>query len=319
MRRLLITGIQGQTGSYLANHYVTQGWDVHGTASMPPTAPEHADVTLHGVNFVDRGALGQLLASLEPELIVNLAAISSVAQSWKSPALTMQVNAVAVAEIAEYAHQHATSPRGGPRVIQASSSEIFESIPGKPQTEETPIRPRNPYGVSKAAAHFTGQASRAAGAHWTNAILYNHESPRRPDSFLSRKVTKAVAEIALGMRERLTLGALSSVRDWGWAPDVADALFTLAALEESGDFIVSTGAQHSVEEFVETAFRCAGLNPWREYVDFSDEFIRPNETPSSAASPEKLMSATGWKPTVTFEDVVRRMVESDMSLLGATP
>jgi GDPmannose 4,6-dehydratase len=317
MPRLLITGIQGQTGSFLADHYVTRAWDVHGTASMPPTSPERDDATLHAVNFMDRGALGALLDSLKPELIVNLAAISSVAQSWKSPALTMQVNAVAVAEIAEYALRQVATLGNGPRVIQASSSEIFESLPGQHQTEETPVRPRNPYGVSKAAAHFTGQASREAGVHWTNAILYNHESLRRPESFLSRKVTKAVAEIALGLRERLTLGTLSSIRDWGWAPDVADALVKLAALEESGDYIVSTGTQHSVEEFVEAAFRCAGLNPWREYVDFSDEFVRPNETPSSAASPQKLMAATGWQPTVTFEEVVRRMVENDILLLGA--
>lgn len=318
MPRILITGVQGQTGSYLADFFIEKDWDVHGTANMPPTRPEPSSVTLHAVNFQNSGALGELLKALQPDVIVNLAAVSSVAASWKQPALTMQVNAVAVTEIAEYALARNAARSHATKVIQASSSEIFESIPGVAQTEETPIRPRNPYGVSKAAAHFTGQISRNAGVAWTNAILYNHESPRRPESFLSRKVTKAVAEISTGQRERLALGSLASVRDWGWAPDVADALVRLATLDHTGDYIVSTGEQHSVQEFVEAAFLAVGITDWKNYVDFSDDFIRPNETMSSFASPQKLRDETGWMPTMTFVEIVEKMVKHDLSLLGAS-
>ena len=306
---VLITGVQGQTGSYLADSYFSSGWRVHGTANIPKLSPVTSDVHLHSINFEKRGSLRALLEKIEPDVIVNLAALSSVAESWKLPVETFSVNTVAVAEIAAYL---AEAGRRLTRVVQASSSEIFGNPAVSPQTEDTPLRPSNPYGVSKAAAHMLGQTYRDAGFHWSNCILYNHESPRRPASFLSRKVSLAVARISLGLQESLELGALDSERDWGWAPDYAAAISLVAALENSDDFIVASGVTHSVEELVAQAFASVGISDWRPYVTSNAEFIRPKETQRSVGDSSKLKKLTGWAPTVSFEEMIQSLVSADV-------
>jgi GDPmannose 4,6-dehydratase len=197
-------------------------------------------------------------------------------------------------------------------VIQASSSEIFGNSDVSPQTESTPLRPSNPYGVSKAAAHMIGQTYRSAGYHWSNCILYNHESPRRPPSFLSRKVSLGVARISLGLQEKLELGALDSERDWGWAPDYARAISLVAALGEAEDFVIASGISHSVKDFVAEAFAAVGISDWSSYVTSSAEFIRPKETQHSVGDPSRLKRATGWVPTVSFAGMVQALVQSDL-------
>lgn len=312
MPRVLITGIQGQTGSYLAENYVNLGWDVHGTASVPVAEQSDSKAVLHRVNFSESGSLLALLKSTRPQVIVNLAAISSVAQSWESPSLTLGVNSVAVAEIAEFLSSHDDKIT---RVIQASSSEIFGDADVSPQTEATPIRPRNPYGVSKAASHLLGQSYRQAGFSWSNCILYNHESPRRPPTFLSRKVSMGVARIAAGLQESLELGSLSSRRDWGWAPDYAKAIELVASHGQADDLIIASGVDHSVEDYVREAFFAVGITDWQSRVIVNQDFIRPTETKVSVGDSSKLQTETGWRPTVTFSEMVKKMVTFDVELL----
>jgi GDPmannose 4,6-dehydratase len=311
-RSVLITGIQGQTGSYLADSYVSSGWTVHGTANVPKTSLAEKSIHLHSVDFEIRGSLKSLLERLEPDVVINLAAVSSVAQSWKQPLETFSVNALAVAEIGAYLSELPTPKKRQTRVIQASSSEIFGSPDVSPQTELTPLQPTNPYGASKAAAHMLGQTYRAAGFHWSNCILYNHESPRRPPSFLSRKVSLAVARISLGLQDGVELGSLDPERDWGWAPDYARAISLVGTLDEAGDFVIASGTSHSVRDFVVEAFATVGITDWSSFVTSSAEFIRPRETRRSVGDASKLKRATGWLPTVSFSEMVKALVNSDL-------
>ena len=312
MARALVTGVQGQTGYYLAEALLEQGWEVHGTANIPNDIPAQAGVKLHAVDFSERGSLAALLTQLRPELIINLAAISSVAEAWKSPTNTLTVNTIAVAEIAEYVST--TSKEQIVRVVQASSAEIFGNSDQAVFTEETPIAPINPYAVSKAASHLLGKTYRHTGVWWSNAILFNHESPRRPLTFLSRKVSHAVARISLGLQNSIELGDLSSQRDWGWAPDYARAISLISQQERADDFIVATGVAHSVQDYVRAAFAYVGIENWQDCVTTNPEFIRPTEVKVSVGDSSKLKNVTGWEPTVSFQEMVGRMVQADIDL-----
>lgn len=312
MARALITGVQGQTGYFLAEALLQEGWDVHGTANIPNDISTQPGVELHAVDFSERGSLTSLLYKLRPDLIINLAAISSVAEAWKSPTTTLSVNTLAVAEIAEYVST--ASKEQTVRVVQASSAEIFGNSEQAVFTEETPIAPINPYAVSKAASHLLGQTYRHTGVRWSNAILFNHESPRRPLSFLSRKVSHAVARISLGLQNSIELGDLSSQRDWGWAPDYARAISLISQLETADDFIVATGIAHSVQDYVQAAFAYVGIENWQDYVTTNAEFMRPTEVKVSVGNSSKLKNATGWEPTVSFQEMVGRMVQADIDV-----
>lgn len=314
MPRALITGVQGQTGYYLAEVLLGDGWEVHGTANIPNSIPPQESVELHKVDFSSPGSVKTLLNKIQPDLVVNLAAISSVAEAWKSPTSTLTVNTVAVAEIAEYLSQSANSEET--RVVQASSAEIFGNSSDSVFTELTPIAPINPYGVSKAATHLLGQTYRQTGLRWSNAILFNHESPRRPLTFLSRKVSNAVARISLGLQETTELGDLSSQRDWGWAPDYAQALALIAQNENADDFIVASGVAHSVEDYVKTAFAYVGISDWQDRVSSNAEFMRPTEVKVSVGDSSKLNRETGWEPKVSFHEMVGRMVQADLDLIS---
>jgi GDPmannose 4,6-dehydratase len=315
MKKILITGVLGQTGSYLAELLAKNEWQIHGTVTKPSEIKRSfIPAILHPADLSVSGNLFRLLKTIRPDAIVNLAAISSVAESWKKPVQTFRVNASAVNEIFEYSFSLSPKEKINFKAIQASSSEIFEETQGI-LTEESSLGSRNPYGTSKLAAHLIGQNARTLGIQWTNAILFNHESTRRPDQFLSKKVAKGVAEISLGLRKTITLGDLSPRRDWGWAPDVAQALWLLLESNESDDYIISTGVSYSVEEYVSQTFKNAGISDWMKYVVQSSEFIRPVETRNTLGSPKKFSDKTGWVPSITFNDITNELLTHEINKL----
>lgn len=315
MAKILITGVLGQTGSYLAELLSQQNWEVHGTVTNPSDLRNHdIPAILHPADLKKPGSLTAVLNSVRPDAIVNLAAISSVAESWKRPTETFVVNAGAVNEIFAFIIELPPSVKSQIRIIQASSSEIFQSSSSALE-ETSPYGTRNPYGVSKLAAHLIGHTARSLGFKWSNAILFNHESPRRPINFLSKKVAIGVAEISLGLRSVIELGDLSPKRDWGWAPDIAEALNLLLNVPQSGDYIISTGVSHSVEDFVSSTFEKAGIANWKDYVVTSDELIRPVETMNTVGSPTKFIQQTGWAPTKSFEEITSTLLEYEINQL----
>jgi GDPmannose 4,6-dehydratase len=313
MTRALITGVSGQDGSYLAERLVGDGVEVHAVAleSEPPVA----GVELHQGDVTDLESTRRLVLDLAPDEIYNLAAVSSVAQSWEDPDLCARVNGSAAAALLESAFQ-AQQQVGRPvRFVQASSAEIFGHPRESPQNEETPVRPVNPYGAAKAFAHHAVAVYRTRGLHAVSAILYNHESPRRPQHFVTRKITAGVAAIAAGRADRLTLGNIEARRDWGWAPDYAHALVLSARASEAQDFVIATGESHSVREFVVAALQRVGIDDWSAHVEIDQELLRPTDAVELTGDATRAREALGWVPTVDFEGIVARMVDADVAAL----
>ena len=309
--RALVTGIGGQDGSYLAERLLADGTEVHALVlrddATPPYCPP--EVTLHVGDLADIAATRRLVLDLAPDEVYNLAAISSVAQSWDEPDLTAQVNglaAVALMESARLVGDHV-------RVIQASSAEIFGEPDHSPQTEQTPVRPLNPYGAAKAFAHLSVAVQRHRGLHVSSLVLYNHESPRRPDRFVTRKITSTVAAIARGEADELTLGNLEARRDWGWAPDYVDAMVRAARADEPDDYVIATGIGHTVRDFVATAFRHAGITDWEGLVTSDPALARPADATDLTGDATHARDQLGWAPTVDFDAVVAAMVAADLS------
>lgn len=312
MSRVLITGVTGQDGSYLAEDLLARGHEVHGTVQRPGEAVT-AGVHGHRLDLAEPGA-GTLVRELRPDIVYNLAAISSVFGSWQQPDLTARINGLAVAEMLAAARDLAASG-AEIRFVQASSAEIFGIPATVPQTETTAIRPTSPYGAAKAYAHALAGVYRGAGLWASTAILYNHESPRRPETFVTRKITAAAARISRGRQDRLELGNLGARRDWGWAPDYVDALVRIADAEQPDDFVIATGVAHSVEDFVAVAFARVGIEDWRRHVTVSDDLLRSGDAPQQLGDASHAREALGWVPTVTFEDIVHAMVDHDLALL----
>ncbi|MDO7881141.1 GDP-mannose 4,6-dehydratase [Salinibacterium soli] len=311
MSRVLITGITGQDGSYLAEQLVAEGHEVHGTALRSDDAVAGAEV--HVVDLAQPG-IGDLVRSVEPDEVYNLAAVSSVFQSWQQPALTAAVNGVAAAEMLA-ACRDLTEAGHPVRFVQASSAEIF-GVPSEiPQTESTAIRPTSPYGAAKAYAHSLVNVYRGAGVWAASCILYNHESPRRPEQFVTRKITASAARIARGLQERLELGSLSARRDWGWAPDYADALRLALRADEPDDYVIATGVSHSVEDFVAAAFSRVGIDDWRSVVTTSEGLLRPGDAPQQVGDATHARDVLGWSPTLGFSEIVDAMVDADLAAL----
>jgi len=305
----LITGVTGQDGSYLAELLLDGGYEVHGLTRDPGEQVTRG-VVAHRVDLGAGGEVGDVLRSVRPAEVYNLAAVSSVFQSWQDPLTTARINGLAVAEMLA-----AVREIGDVRFVQASSAEIFGAADESPQTERTAIRPTSPYGAAKAYAHGLVGAYRAAGMFASSVILYNHESPRRPATFVTRKITQAAALIAAGRQERLELGNLSARRDWGWAPDYVDALHRAAVADEPGDFVVATGAAHSVEDFVRVAFERAGIADWRDRIDTSEGLLRPGDAAEQAGDATRARTKLGWAPTRDFDDIVAAMVDADLALV----
>jgi GDPmannose 4,6-dehydratase len=313
MPRALLTGVSGQTGSYLAENLRARGWDVHGVQrdeGQDPAVP--AFVNAHTADLVDFDAVRRVVAEVAPDVTFNLAALSSVAASWSRPVETAMLNGAAVANLLAAVEElpDGETPRG---FVQASSAEIFGSAAVSPQTEETPIAPLNPYGASKAYGHVLVGAYRASGLRASSVILYNHESPRRPEAFVTRKITAGVARIARGKQTELVLGNLDARRDWGWAPDYAEALALVGLADEADDFIVATNESHTIGDFVAAAFAAAGIADWEGLVRVDPAFVRPTDAIEMRGDASKITRALGWRPTKTFDAVVAAMVEHDLA------
>src|SRR4051794_24791822 len=269
----LITGVGGQGGSYLAERLLADGVEVH-ALSLPGDAAVDG-VHTHVGDVADVEGTRALVLEVTPDEVYNLAAVSSVARSWDEPELTARVNGLAAVGLLESAWQLQERSGRPVRFVQASSAEIFGLPDRSPQDEDTPVRPVNPYGAAKAFAHLMVDVYRRRGLHAVSLVLYNHESPRRPEQFVTRKITSGVAAIAAGAAAKLTLGNLAAVRDWGWAPDFVDAMVLAARAEAARDYVVATGESHSVEEFVAAAFRCVGIADWSAYVEVDPALLRP--------------------------------------------
>ena len=317
MRTALITGITGQDGGYLAEQLVAAGVAVHGLVrpgeSLPaPLAGVANQVTLHQLDLTDAAGLGRVLQDSAPDEVYNLAGVSSVGSSWAEPVLTSEVNGVFVARLLQLVWEQQERSGTAVRFVQASSAEIFAGTTSSPQDEQTPVSPRSPYGATKAFAHGLVQVFRARGLHASNAILYNHESPRRPTAFVTRKITSTVAAISTGRAAGLELGNLDARRDWGWAPEYVDAMARLARHETGADVIVATGISHTVAEFVAAAFARVGIGDWASYVSTNPAFVRPVDAVELVGDPARARELLGWEPQVGFEELVGRMVDADL-------
>jgi len=315
MSTALVTGATGQDGSYLTELLVERGWEVHtATRDVDATAatlPE--SVIPHTADLLDIPGLARLIDEVEPDVVFNLAGISSVAESWKRPEATARIVGSAVAGILDAALTTGERLGRQVRVLQASSSEIFGRAEVTPQDESTPMRPVSPYGAAKAFAQDLVRIYRTRGLHASSVILFNHESPRRPTTFVTRKITATAAAIAKGEADGLSLGNLDAKRDWGWAPDYVDAMFRVATAEIPSDYVVATGESHTVRDFVAAAFTAAGLPDWGPYVSIDPAFVRPDDAPEMRGDASRIRTELGWAPTRSFEGVVAAMVEHDLA------
>lgn len=316
MPRVLITGITGQDGGYLAEQLVADGANVHGAVRAGERLPEHLvalgdRVVLHEVDLLDDASLQRVLEDAQPDDVYNFAGVSSVAQSWAEPVLTTRVNGEVVARLLEllWAQQEGSGRRM--RFLQASSAEIFAGTTQVPQAESTPLCPRTPYGASKAFGHQLVQVYRARGLHAVNAILYNHESPRRPTSFVTRKITSTVAAIADGRVSRLVLGNLNARRDWGWAPEYVQAMQLALGHDTPDDWIVATGRSHSVRDFVAAAFDHVGITDWEQYVQVDPALTRPTDAVDLVGNASKAGTHLGWTPETALSGLVGRMIDAE--------
>lgn len=315
MPRVLITGVHGQDGTLLARSLSDAGWEVHGTARRIESGVALPGLVVHEADLIDATGFAAVIDRAEPDLVVNLAGISSVAFSWEEPVLTSEVSGRVVADLLESCWRLEHRLGREVRFVQASSSEIFGSPAELPQTERTPIRPTNPYGAAKAYAHHLGRVARGRGQFAANAILYNHESPERPPTFVTRKITRGVAEIATGRAQTITLGNLDARRDWSWAADVVEAIVSIATAPEPDDFVVASGVSRSVREFVAAAFAAAGIPDGEDRILQDPRFMRPSDAPELRGDASKIARELGWRPAVSFEEMVLCMVQHDIAEL----
>ena len=324
-RVALVTGVTGQDGSYLAESLLADGYAVHGVTRDPagakaaalyelPGVVPHADrLTLHAADLADGAAVLRLTAEVEPGEIYNLAAQSHIGESFKSPAGTVAANAVAVANLLEAARTLSTGPhRRGVRVYQASSSELFGAPDAAPQNEETPLRPQNPYASAKACAyHLVRNYRDGYGLFACNGILFNHESPRRPPNYVTRKITLAAARIAAGLQHTLTLGYLGAARDWGYAKEYVEAMRAMLAAGAPDDYVLATGKTHTIEDLLSAAFGRVGLD-WRAHVATDPAFERPTEVRNLVGDASKAARVLNWRPRTGFRELIDLMVDADI-------
>lgn len=319
MKTALITGITGQDGSYLAELLLEKGYKVCGMVRRASVdkferiAHLMDRIELIQGDLLDQFSLISALEKSQPDEVYNLAAQSFVPTSWAQPVLTSEFTAVGVTRILESIRL----VNKNIRFYQASSSEMFGKVREVPQTELTPFHPRSPYGVSKAYGHFiTVNYRESYDLFACSGILFNHESPRRGLEFVTRKITDGVAKIKLGLAKELRLGNLSAKRDWGFAGDYVKAMWLMLQQPQPDDYVVASGSTHSVQEFVEVAFAHAGLE-WRDAVKTDPAFIRPAEVDLLMGDASKAKKVLGWEPAVTFEQMVRMMVDADAERLSA--
>jgi len=323
VKKALITGITGQDGSYLAELLLEKGYEVHGIVRRSSSfntgridhlyADPHTPGTrlfLHYGDLNDGSSLNLLLKKLRPEEIYNLGSQSHVRVSFDVPEYTGEVTGLGASRLLEAIRELDLTHT---RVYQASSSEMFGASP-PPQNEKTPFYPRSPYGCAKVYAYWIGVNYREAyGLHVTNGILFNHESPRRGETFVTRKVTRAASRIKLGLQQKVYLGNLDAKRDWGYAKDFVEAMWLMLQQEKPDDYVVATGESHSVRELCELAFSHVGLD-YHEFVEIDPRYYRPTEVDFLLGDPSKAARQLGWKPRTTFKELIRIMMDSDLEL-----
>jgi GDPmannose 4,6-dehydratase len=316
-KRALITGVTGQDGSYLAELLLAKGYEVHGMVrrsseeKFERVGHLRGRLQLHQGDLLDQYSLSSLLSKTRPHEVYNLAAQSFVPTSWSQPVLTGEFTALGVTKMLESIRH--TLPEA--RFYQASSSEMFGRVRETPQSEETPFYPRSPYGVAKAYGHFiTVNYRESFNLFAASGILFNHESPRRGLEFVTRKITDAVARIHLGLAKELQLGNLDAERDWGFAGDYVEAMWLMLQQDKPDDYVIATGESHSVREFCDIAFSHVGRK-WADHVVINPEFLRPAEVEKLIGTTEKARTKLGWKPTVSFKQLVEMMVDADIARL----
>lgn len=317
-KRVLITGLTGQDGSYLAELLLGKGYEVCGL--MRRSSSETTErlegfedrVRIIGGDLLDQTSLMDAIEEAQPDEVYNLAAQSFVAESWKEPVYTGDVDALGVTRLLEAIRR----VKPDARFYQASSSEMFGKVHETPQRETTPFHPRSPYGVAKVYGYYITMNYRESyGMHASNGILFNHESPRRGIEFVTRKITDGVARIKAGLATELALGNLDAQRDWGFAGDYVEAMWLMLQQEAPGDYVVATGETHTVREFCEIAFARAGLD-YEKHVVVNPRFMRPAEVELLLGDPEKARTELGWEPTVSFRGLVEMMVDTDLARYG---
>ena len=314
-RTALITGITGQDGSYLAEFLLQKGYAVNGmvrrasTENFERIAHLRGKLAIHQADLLDELSLIELMQKVQPDEIYNLAAMSFVPTSWTQPILTSEFTAIGVVRVLEAMRRVCPSAR----FYQASSSEMFGHVRETPQTERTPFYPRSPYGVAKAFGHYiTVNYRESYNLFAVSGILFNHESPRRGMEFVTRKVSDGVARIKLGLQQTLSMGNLDAKRDWGYAGDYVRAMWLMLQAEQPDDYVIATGATHTVRELCEVAFAHVGLD-WQAHVKTDPQFIRPAEVELLLGDAGKAQRVLGWKPSVDFAALVKMMVDADLA------
>jgi len=317
-KKALITGITGQDGSYLAEFLLSKNYKVFGLTRRTSTQNyeriKHiqAEIELIPGDLLDQQSLTSAVKHSNPDEIYNLAAQSFVATSWSQPVLTGEFTALGATRMLEAIRQ--VNPKA--KFYQASSSEMFGEVQETPQTEKTPFHPRSPYGVAKVYAHWiTINYRESYDLFAVSGILFNHESPRRGLEFVTRKISNGVAKIRLGLADNIVLGNMDARRDWGFAGDYVEAMWLMLQQPKPDDYVVATGKNHSVADFVRVAFESIGIKNWKKYVKISKEFIRPAEVDFLIGDAKKAKSVLGWQPKVSFSKLVKMMVDADISLL----
>ena len=323
-KRALITGITGQDGSYLAELLLSKGYEVHGLIRRASTFntgrlehiyadPHHpgARLLLHYGDLSDASGLARLISKIEPAEIYNLAAQSHVRVSFDCPEYTADVTATGTVRLLEAIREVGIKPR----FYQASSSEMYGMVREVPQTETTPFYPRSPYGCAKVFSYWiTVNYRESYGLHASNGILFNHESPRRGATFVTRKITRAVAHIKAGLQDKLFLGNLDAKRDWGYAKEYVEAMWLMLQQDTPDDYVIATNETHSVREFLEVAFGHAGLD-WKKFVEIDPNYFRPAEVELLIGDSAKAKKKLGWEPKTKFADLVKLMADADIQLL----
>ncbi|AFY65669.1 GDP-mannose 4,6-dehydratase [Geitlerinema sp. PCC 7407] len=330
-KRALITGITGQDGSYLSELLLEKGYEVHGIIRRTSTFNtdridhiyvdphnEDARLFLHYGDLTDGTTLRRILEEVQPVEIYNLGAQSHVRVSFDSPEYTADAVGMGTLRLLEAIRDYRHRTGIEVRFYQAGSSEMFGKVQDVPQRETTPFYPRSPYACAKVYAHWqTVNYRESYGMFACNGILFNHESPRRGETFVTRKITRAIARIVAGKQNKIYLGNLDAKRDWGYAKDYVRAMWLMLQQDEPDDYVVATGETHSVEEFLQVAFQYVNLN-WQDYVEFDERYLRPAEVDLLIGDPTKAKEKLGWEPSVTFEELVALMVEADLQALGLT-
>ncbi|GJD23295.1 GDP-D-mannose 4,6-dehydratase [Rivularia sp. IAM M-261] len=331
-KRVLITGITGQDGSYLSELLLEKGYEVHGIIRRTSTFNtdridhlytdphnEDARLFLHYGDLTDGTMMRRILEQVQPQEVYNLGAQSHVRVSFDSPEYTADVVGMGTLRLLEAIRDYQQRTGIEVRFYQAGSSEMFGKVREVPQSEETPFYPRSPYACAKVFAHWqTVNYRESYGLFACNGILFNHESPRRGETFVTRKITRAVARILAGKQEKLYMGNLDAKRDWGYAKDYVKAMWLMLQQDVPDDYVVATGETHSVQEFLEIAFGYVNLN-WENYVEFDARYLRPTEVDLLIGDATKAKQKLSWEPSVSFEQLVKLMVEADLQALGLVP